>query len=631
MRRALTVIPMTLTVLSACCHAQTPLKTADTLLLWHCESEATVDYATGDPRVALTGGSITVGKHGNGLHLAKDQFVTVASKGNVLARQGTVMFWFRPDWSTKDKTSSHSLLSWRWADGRWADATLGDGYCVLSDGWWESGGGADRLYLVFENQLYAHTSRPQEFVVGRWIHVAFTWEFTDHPIASLFINGERSGTANGKPCSEIPRISSAIHLGTDRGADGGGERSAEGTFDSIAILSRALSSNEIREAFRNQEPEWAAIEAEKFQWLRDGLAKPYTPRRTPEGQILESRALLDEGNGWITPEGAQTRIERLKQAGFNVYIPCIWHGRGTTWPSELAPQDAGTAKLLNETPTYDPLNNLIASAHAAGIEVHPWFCVMYRDERWPHMAEFAEEGTPKGAFEAHSLAFRKRIIELMLEVIERYDVDGINLDYIRTKGTSKSATARQSFREQFGLELEEALKQKQANGWGNADVLAWQARAIDEIVETISTRGRALKPSLIVSIDGHPPKPGEMRSPQGRNGVEWVAKGWIDVLYTMDYNKHLSWKKADLLRAAFPSPSALVTIAGNYDRMPDRKVVPRDATLVADLVGFLQRRNHGNGLALYLYSMLDDAQITALRKGPFRQDAIPAWTSSQRR
>jgi len=253
--------------------------------------------------------------------------------------------------------------------------------------------------------------------------------------------------------------------------------------------------------------------------------------------------------------------------------------------------------------------------------------VMYRDERWPHMAEFAQQGTPKGAFEAHNPAFRKQIVDLMLEVTKRYDVDGINLDYIRTKGTSRSAIAKDSFHKQFGRELEDALKEKQANGWVNADVLAWQAGAIDEIVCAVSTRGKELKPTLVVSIDGHPSTPGEMRSPQGRNGVEWVAKGWIDVLYTMDYSKHLSWKKADMLRAAFPSPAALVTIAGNYDRLPDRKVVPRDAKLVADLIGFLQRRNHGNGLALYLYSMLDDAQIDALRAGPFQQDACPAWKS----
>ena len=625
MRRVLSATVAVLVVLPMCCRAQAPRRTSDTLFLWQCESSPAADYAAGEATLTFNGGTAVPGKHGQGLHLGEGEWVTVSPQGNIQARRGTLMLWFRPDWSTKTKTDSHSLLSWRWADGRWADATLGDGYCVLSDGWWESGGGAERFYLVFENQLYAHTSHRQEFVKDQWMHLTFTWEFTDHPVASLFVNGERMGTANGRPCSEIPKIKSPIYFGTDRGADGGGKRSAEGTIDSVVILSKALSLTEVRQAFRSQEPEWRAIEARKFQWLRDGLAKPYTPKRDAKGRILESRALLDEGNGWVTPEGAQTRVDRLKRAGFNVYIPCVWHGRGTTWPSELAPPDAGTEKLLKENPAYDPLRNLVEAAHAAEIEVHPWFCVMYRDERWPNLAEFAEEGTPKGAFEAHNPAFRKRIVDLMLEVIERYDVDGINLDYIRTKGTSKSATAKDSFRKQFGCELEDALKQKQTNGWVNADVLAWQAGAIDEIVRAVSTRGKTLKPDLVVSIDGHPPKPGDMRSSQGRNGVEWVAKGWIDVLYTMDYSKHLAWQKADMLRAAFPSPAALVTIAGNYDRLPDRKVVPRDGKLVADLIGFLQRRDHGNGLALYLYSMLDDAQIAALRKGPFQQNAVPSW------
>ena len=67
-----------------------------------------------------------------------------------------------------------------------------------------------------------------------------------------------------------------------------------------------------------------------------------------------------------------------------------------------------------------------------------------------------------------------------------------------------------------------------------------------------------------------------------------------------------------------------------YERTPERKVIPREGKLVADLIGFLQRCDHGNGVALYLYSMLDDAQISALRAGPFREDAVPSWARARR-
>lgn len=55
------------------------------------------------------------------------------------------------------------------------------------------------------------------------------------------------------------------------------------------------------------------------------------------------------------------------------------------------------------------------------------------------------------------------------------------------------------------------------------------------------------------------------------------------------------------------------------------KVVSREAGLVADLIGFCQRKFPGNGVALYWYGSLDDAQIDALRTGPFCEAARPAW------
>ena len=55
------------------------------------------------------------------------------------------------------------------------------------------------------------------------------------------------------------------------------------------------------------------------------------------------------------------------------------------------------------------------------------------------------------------------------------------------------------------------------------------------------------------------------------------------------------------------------------------KVVPRDGELVADQISYCRRKWPENGVGLCLYSMLDDAQINALRTGPFAEDAVPHW------
>ena len=72
-------------------------------------------------------------------------------------------------------------------------------------------------------------------------------------------------------------------------------------------------------------------------------------------------------------------------------------------------------------------------------------------------------------------------------------------------------------------------------------------------------------------------------------------------------------------------------IVGNYEKTETGKVVSREARLVADLIGFCQRKFPGNGVALYWYGSLDDAQIDALRAGPFREAARPAWLRAAHR
>jgi len=597
-----------------------PKKTDDTLFLCNFESLTRADFAAGSAALEAHGTSLVGGKWGKGLEVKPGQYLTVSAEGNLLPKRGTLMFWFKPNWSSPPG-ASHALISWGWDDGR-------GGYCVLSDSWWEPDG-AGKTYLVFENWLYAHCSIPITYAKGEWMHFAFTWEFGPSLMVHLYLNGHRVCSTKGKPYKSVPVLRTPIFIGTDKGTPLAKNRWADGVVDGLRILNRPLSGVEIRDVFRAEEPNWKQVEARRNAWLHDVLKLPYTPKRDKEGRILESRALLDEGTGWVTREGAAASIDKLVRAGFDVYIPCVWHGRGARWPSKLVPMEKGVESVVKEEAGFDPLENLIHLAHSKGIEVHPWFCVCYRDPNWRHLLEFVEEGTPPRAFEAHNPEFRKFIVKLMMEVVEKYDVDGINLDYIRTRGLSASATARRAYRERFGTELLDDAKKTMPNGWPNPNIVKFQNEAIADIVRSVSRQARAARPGIVISIDGHPYLPTDRPGTQGRDGFRWAQEGWIDVIYCMDYAKRLSWQKMDAVRRALKCPSALVIIAGNYDRDEKGKVVPRDAQLVADLIAFCQRKYPGNGVALYYMGCLNDEQINALRSGPFKETAVPHWVRAQ--
>jgi uncharacterized lipoprotein YddW (UPF0748 family) len=147
------------------------------------------------------------------------------------------------------------------------------------------------------------------------------------------------------------------------------------------------------------------------------------------------RAILDGDIELWTDEGQlNARIARVREARFNVYMPTVWQGRGTTWPSKTVPWDPVLSSVNKAS--FDPLRAMITKCHAAGIEVHPWFTVAFRwgKDYFPEfgLPDFAEG--PHAAFDVHNPAFHNFIASLIVEVIANYDVDGLNLDFVRAIG-----------------------------------------------------------------------------------------------------------------------------------------------------------------------------------------------------
>src|SRR3569623_672445 len=112
-------------------------------------------------------------------------------------------------------------------------------------------------------------------------------------------------------------------------------------------------------------------------WLQARQALPYLPRRDANGTLLESRVMLDEDMHWAySPAEADAFLKRIKAAGFYVYIPCIYNGGGSWYPTKLLAPDAKLAARLKQQP--DPLAYLLEQAHTMGIEVHPWITETFR-------------------------------------------------------------------------------------------------------------------------------------------------------------------------------------------------------------------------------------------------------------
>lgn len=326
---------------------------------------------------------------------------------------------------------------------------------------------------------------------------------------------------------------------------------------------------------------------------------------------VPSRVLFDEEFSWLTREGADRLLSRAQTAGFDTIVPCVWHGRGVTWPSELAPREPKWDKSIAGNP--DPLLYLIDRAHKLGLKVHPWFTVGLRQRDF--FPEFAEAGTPEKAFNWHHAGFRSWIVTLMLEVISRYDVDGINLDYVRTKGHCTAVSCLRHYELTQRRDLQKDLVIRAISQDARQALAEWNSQAVGSVVERLAREGRQLKPGLFVTIDSLAGD--DLWMEQGANGLVWAQSGWIDLLYHMDYGETLNTAFLSRLKKQVADPTKVAILIGNYETAAGSSSppVPRSAEKVRQLLA-QSRQLWAPAMitAIYEYRFMTDEQMQTFQQ-----------------
>lgn len=370
-------------------------------------------------------------------------------------------------------------------------------------------------------------------------------------------------------------------------------------------------------------PAWSEIEqtyaqgdgrvtAAEMRVVEQGYELP----RNADGAIRETRAVWSSTSDMESAEKCDLIVQRCVEAGLNTIIPDIFVRNSFMAKSDLMPW---TAEKWAE---FDPLAYLIERAHEAGLEVHPWFCVSYRD---PAFNAWFEETcgedvrvyTRTGEVEplvsdVHREAYRDFMVDLMVGVARDYDVDGIHLDYIRAKNQCYCERCAAEFLEQFGRPLSEATDE---------DWTAWQRAAIGEIVRRTAEGVHGLDPEHIMSAAVFSGLSGGAR--QGQDPAEWARQGWIDVVIPMDYAMQSLQVRANerAFLEALDEDDRLVTGLSLYQRS-GTEVSSRPPELVREQIELV--RSMGiHGYCLFAFSHLSDEQMAVLRDELNAERAVP--------
>lgn len=558
----------------------------------------------------LQGGTLIGATGVSAVHTAQNAWVEVNTGTHLSTRAGTLVIWVKPGWMMDD--GSHPLVTLRWQDQR-------NGYLALTQGWWEPVG-AQKLYFIVNNQDGMHCSAPYQLMPGTWNMVTAVWQSGQNGYCKLFVNGENLAEYQGPLTGDYFPVG-PLYLGSELGANDPRNRSTNADFAALRLFDGPLSNAAIHDLFLQTAPTLGAstVVPPRLQ-TRNEMA--YAPRRDADGTLRESRVIFDEDMHWaLSPEHTDAILQRVKAAGFNVYVPCVYHGGGSWYPTTLLAPDPKLVERFKQNP--DPLAYLIEKAHSMGIEVHPWFTVMYRGG--DSNPQFAGEGTPAGAYNVHNAAFRTFIVNLMLDVVQRYDVDGINLDYIRAMGICTSSDCAADYNRKTGGTLMLDLNAQYVYGPARIRLEQWQDAAVKDIVSRVSIQAKQIKPHVVISIDGHATPPELARPLEGRNELDWAESGLVNVIFNMDYKRDVDVINAEKVRSVLSVPDRLMILFGNYDSRDDGIARSREGELVTAYVEYSQRKWPGSGMAFYIYWMLNDEQLQALRAGPFKEIARPYW------
>ena len=270
------------------------------------------------------------------------------------------------------------------------------------------------------------------------------------------------------------------------------------------------------------------------------------------------------------PWGINRALDQLSQLKFNTIYPVVWNRGSTFYKSAVGKRVMGRSQdsLLNITQLGgDILSKIVLEGHRKGLKVIPWFeygfmapknsAIVQRHPDWIAQTQKGEkELDPLRSSEDVSYQTKVKnwivnqileamtiqnvwlnplhpevqqfIEDLILEVVMKYNIDGIQLD------------------DHFGLPVEFGydeytikLYQKEHNGqsppndYYDQEWRSWRANKITKLVERIVKKVKISKPNCLISLS---PNPYEYTYEMYlQDWLTWVDQGLVDEIILQVY------------------------------------------------------------------------------------------------
>ncbi len=294
---------------------------------------------------------------------------------------------------------------------------------------------------------------------------------------------------------------------------------AGGAFDSRAALHHSPNDVNVPQPMREFRGAWVATVG-NIDWpSRKGLSSGE--------QQAELLAILD-------------RAVRLK---LNVVIFQVRPACDAMYASRIEPWSEYLTGTMGRAPQpfYDPLAFAVAEAHKRGLELHAWFN--------PYRARVLASGSPASAghvskrqpqlvrqygrylwLDPGEKEVQDYSLSVIMDVVKRYDVDGIHFDDYFYPYKERDATGRE-------MDFPDEASWRRYGAKGKLSRDDWRRENVNRFVERAYTSIKSAKPWVKFGVSPfgiwRPGYPAQIKGLDAYAALyadsrKWLASGWLD-------------------------------------------------------------------------------------------------------
>ena len=343
-------------------------------------------------------------------------------------------------------------------------------------------------------------------------------------------------------------------------------------------------------------------------------------------------------------------LDKAQSIGLNAIVLQVRPAADALYPSALEPWSEYLTGASGRPPDipWDPLAEWVEQSHRRGLELHAWFN--------PYRARHTSATTPLAAnhlantepgvvkrygellwMDPGEPRAAQRMVDVVLDVVQRYDIDGVHIDDYFYPYPLKDAQGRE-------VPFPDEPSWQRAGA--PADRAAWRRAQVDGLIERLHAAIHVAKPWVRFGIspfglprpDRRPPGiAGFSQYDQLHADVErWLSEGWLDYLAPQLY-----WPIAQTAQA-FPvlldawlrdNPRGRHIWAGLFTSRIGDKQRPYTPQEVQAQIDIVRERTANNPLAnghihfsMVALAANRDGVADRLREGSYAQPALPPAT-----